>query len=96
MDACVHGCMDACVRLQVAMITGLLMPTSGDCFIDGISMVTDPHESRASLGICPQQNVLLPHLGVEEHLSLLAAIKGVPARECLAAAREAAQVSGVP
>ena len=45
------------------------------------SMSHDTHVARASLGLCPQQNVLVEHLGVVEHLQLLAAIKGVKGRQ---------------
>ncbi|KAJ9523002.1 hypothetical protein QJQ45_023831 [Haematococcus lacustris] len=80
----------------VAMMTGLVMPTSGDAFIGGASIVEDTRNARQSLGICPQQNVLIGHLSVQEHLVLLAAIKGIKGHaQCLAAADEMRAMVGL-
>ncbi|GFH24766.1 uncharacterized protein HaLaN_22620, partial [Haematococcus lacustris] len=80
----------------VAMMTGLVMPTSGDAFIGGASIVEDTRNARQSLGICPQQNVLIGHLSVQEHLVLLAAIKGIKGHaQCLAAAEEMRAMVGL-
>lgn len=61
----------------MGIITGLLTPTSGDVLVGGRSIVRDPRAARASIGICPQQNVLFEQLTVEEHVRLFCAIKGV-------------------
>eukprot|EP01083_Nonionella_stella_P078572 215103_1 len=62
----------------VKMLTGLLPATSGDAFIDGISIRSDIHSVRRRLGVCPQYDILFPALTVEEHLRLFGRIKGVP------------------
>lgn len=46
----------------VAMMTGLVRPSGGDCVIDGHSIVADTQAARLSLGLCPQQNVLYDSL----------------------------------
>ena len=58
------------------MLTGLLPPTSGDCLINGRSIVHETDLARQSLGICFQQNVLFERLTVREHLSFFQRIKG--------------------
>ncbi|MEW5297039.1 MAG: hypothetical protein WDW36_000274 [Sanguina aurantia] len=80
----------------VAMLTGLVMPTSGDVTIAGCSIVHDTVAARASLGICPQQNVMLDYMSVLEHLMLLASVKGVPGAQCMALALEMSVIIGLP
>ena len=38
-------------------------------------------EIRKNLGVCPQHDILFPMLTVEEHLTMFAALKGVPRKE---------------
>ena len=44
------------------MLTGLLDVTSGDAQILGSSIKTSMKECRASMGVCPQHDVLFPLL----------------------------------
>jgi ATP-binding cassette, subfamily A (ABC1), member 3 len=60
----------------IGLLTGLIHPTSGDCFIDGSSIVNDTLRARRSIGICPQANVLFDRLTVREHIALFMRIKG--------------------
>ena len=59
-------------------LAGMLQPTSGECEIQGHSVLREAAAARRSLGICPQQNVFVGSLTVEEHLLLYASIKGIP------------------
>ena len=59
------------------MLSGLLPPTSGDAHVFGQSILNAMPAIRATLGVCPQHNILFPLLTVREHLELYAAIKGV-------------------
>ena len=54
------------------MLTGLFRPTSGD-----ISIFGDSINSRRSIGVCPQQNVLFDSLTVREHVAFYLRVKGV-------------------
>ena len=47
----------------------MLNQTSGDALINGKSIKTEMSSIRASLGICPQFDVLWPTLTVKEHLA---------------------------
>ncbi|XP_021109905.1 ATP-binding cassette sub-family A member 13 [Heterocephalus glaber] len=59
----------------ISMLTGLYPPTSGTILINGRNLQTDLSSIRAELGVCPQQDVLLDNLTIQEHLQLFAAIK---------------------
>ncbi|CAN0878408.1 ABC transporter A family member 1 [Linum grandiflorum] len=61
----------------IAMLVGLIPPTSGDALVFGKNITTDMDEIRRGLGVCPQQDILFPELTVREHLELFATLKGV-------------------
>lgn len=61
----------------IAMLVGLLPPTSGDAVVFGKSIKTDMDYLRKGLGVCPQNDILFPELTVKEHLELFATMKGV-------------------
>ncbi|XP_026317820.1 ATP-binding cassette sub-family A member 1-like [Hyposmocoma kahamanoa] len=62
----------------LSMMTGMVNPTSGTAIINGYDIVTETHQARKSLGICPQHNVLFPDLTVAEHIIFYSRLKGVP------------------
>lgn len=59
------------------LLTGMLSPTSGTAFIDGYDIRTEISGARKSLGLCPQHNILLDDLTVEEHIKFYCRLKGV-------------------
>ncbi|XP_075524840.1 phospholipid-transporting ATPase ABCA3-like [Dermacentor variabilis] len=60
------------------MITGFLGCTSGVVRVGGYDVKTSTRDARDSIGYCPQQNILIDDLTVEEHLMYFAIIKGIP------------------
>ena len=52
----------------ISMLSGLLMPTSGDAFIMGHSVIKEPKAAKASLGVVPQDIALYPDLSARENL----------------------------
>ena len=52
----------------MSMVTGLFRPTSGTAVVNGYDIRTNIDDVRASLGICPQHNVLFDELTVKDHL----------------------------
>ena len=69
----VHG---VCTYIHVtAFSSGLYTPTSGTAVINGYDIRTNMDQIRQSLGICPQHNVLIERLTVQEHLKLFAMLK---------------------
>jgi len=73
---CLLGHNGAGKSSTISVLTGLFPPTSGDCYIYGKSITNQLAEARASMGICPQHNVLFDGLTVLEHLRFFERIKG--------------------
>ncbi|XQJ25932.1 ATP-binding cassette subfamily A, member 1, putative [Leishmania guyanensis] len=65
----------------IKMITGMLAPDSGECFIEGYSMTRHVAEARREIGYCPQHNILWPDLTCREHLEFYGKIKGLRGAE---------------
>jgi ATP-binding cassette subfamily A (ABC1) protein 1 len=61
----------------ISMLCGLIPPTSGDAIVHGRSIRTEMAQIRASLGVCPQHDVLYPTLTVRQHLHIYGRLKGL-------------------
>ncbi|RNF12533.1 ABC1 transporter [Trypanosoma rangeli] len=59
------------------MMTGMLKPDGGDCYIYGHSIRKDLRGARQEIGFCPQHNILWPDLTCREHLEYFSSIKGL-------------------
>lgn len=59
------------------MLTGNILPTSGDAFINGHSVATDLDNARRYIGYCPQFDAIHNLLTGREHLEFYARIHGV-------------------
>ncbi|KAG0044751.1 ATP-binding cassette sub- A member 1 [Gryganskiella cystojenkinii] len=70
------------------MLYGVTDPTSGNAFLFNRSIRTDMAQIRASMGVCPQHDVLFNDLTCWEHLRLYAGIKDLPAEALLEAFSE--------
>ncbi|GAB5368054.1 hypothetical protein AAMO2058_001284900 [Amorphochlora amoebiformis] len=62
---------------SINILTGMILPTSGDALVFGQSVLRDMVHIRTQLGMCPQHNILWDYLTVEEHLLCYGRIKGV-------------------
>jgi len=60
------------------MLSGDVIQTSGDAYINGFEIPSKLNEARHEIGYCPQFDSLLENLTAKEHLHLYAAIKGIP------------------
>lgn len=73
---CILGRNGAGKSTIMKMLSGQIEPTDGDVFLplnyDVISGIKNPNEQ---IGICTQNNVLIPNLTVYEHLELYANMK---------------------
>ncbi len=58
-------------------LTGEILPTSGNAYMDGKSILSNQREVRHLMGYCPQFDALLPLINVREHLQLFGRIKGI-------------------
>lgn len=64
------------------MVAGLLPPTSGKIFLDGVD-ITDTPPNQRGLGIVFQSYALFPHMSVIENVSFGLEMRGVAKRERL-------------
>ena len=65
----------------VLMLTTLLPPTGGSARVAGFDIVKEGRQVRASIGAALQEAALDPFLTGREHLSLQAALHGMPRKE---------------
>lgn len=61
-----------------SMLTGERVPSSGNAYLQGKSILTEQSEIRQIVGYCPQHDALEGMLTCREHLQMYAKIKGVP------------------
>ncbi|KAK7198981.1 ATP-binding cassette subfamily A, member 1 [Novymonas esmeraldas] len=61
----------------LSMMTGMVEPDEGDCYIYGNSVRTATTAVRQELGYCPQHNILWPELTCRDHLEFFGRIKGL-------------------
>jgi ABC-2 type transport system ATP-binding protein len=61
----------------IAMITGLLKPTSGDIKVEGLDLQTNPFAVKAMLGLVPQDLALYPTLSARDNLDFFGSIYGL-------------------
>eukprot|EP00122_Pirum_gemmata_P012651 Pgem_evm1s11768 len=59
------------------MLTGDYLPTEGDAFISGHSVVSELQEVRRNVGYCPQFDALNPRLTGRETLRMYARLRGI-------------------
>jgi len=62
----------------LSMLTRALIPTSGDAFVAGSSILSHFSSASKHLGVVTQNNSLWDRLSVEDHLYLFAKLRGVP------------------
>jgi len=71
----------------INMMSGMLVADSGTCEVGGYNITTNPWAARASLGLCPQHDILIAELTVQEHLVFFAEIKGFTNKQAQTEAR---------
>lgn len=64
----------------LSILSGEFPPTSGEAYIDGVSIHGNQSNIRKRIGYCPQFESLLELLTVREHLELYGKIKGLRAK----------------
>ncbi|RFU29987.1 hypothetical protein B7463_g6379, partial [Scytalidium lignicola] len=60
----------------INMIRGELKPDYGDIYLDGVSVLHQPHKARLQMGVCPQDDAI-DNLTVRQTLNFYAAVKGL-------------------
>ncbi|GET86723.1 ATP-binding cassette protein subfamily A, member 5, putative [Leishmania tarentolae] len=59
------------------MVTGMVEPDEGDCYVYGMSVRTQLDKVRQQIGYCPQHNILWSELTCRDHLEFFGRIKGL-------------------
>lgn len=65
----------------IRMLSGVLTPSAGRIFIDGVDLVADPVESRRRVGYIPDRPYLYDKLTARETLQFVGGIYGMEAGE---------------
>jgi ABC-2 type transport system ATP-binding protein len=79
----------------IRMMATTLSPTSGDAFIFGKSVVTDPHAVKPRIGYMSQAFSLYGDLTVGENLRFFADLRGVPLSEMASRSKQLLEFSGL-
>lgn len=61
----------------MSMLVGMISPSSGTAIVNGKDIRKDINAVRASIGLCPQHNILFDDLTVREHISFFSRLKGL-------------------
>ncbi|EFA80034.1 ABC transporter A family protein [Heterostelium album PN500] len=61
----------------IHIIGGMYKPTSGDAFINGLSIRNEMHDIYNFLGFCPQHDILYDDLTIQQHLEFYSKLKGL-------------------
>ena len=61
----------------IKMLSCLTSPTSGEAFLDGKSIVSQPGEVKRIIGVSPQETAVAPNLTVMENLGLMCGVHGL-------------------
>ena len=76
-------------------ITGYFEPTSGSVAVDGIDAVAEPLRAQAHIGYLPEGAPLYPDMLVQEYLTMMAELRGVPVGAVRARLSEAVHSTGL-
>ena len=66
----------------VKMLSCLVLPTSGDAFVLGNSIISEADKVKQKIGISPQETAVAKKLTVEENLDLMAGAHGFDKEKC--------------
>ncbi len=58
----------------IKMLSCLTLPSSGDAFLNGKSIVTQSADVKQIIGVSPQETAIAPNLTVQENLSFLCSL----------------------
>jgi ABC-2 type transport system ATP-binding protein len=79
----------------ISMLAGLLEPDGGEASIMGHSVVSQPQQARASLGVVPQDIALYPDLSARENLTFWGKMYGLRGPALKARVDEVLKVIGL-
>ncbi len=65
----------------INMLLGLIPPTSGTLFVDGIDMQKNPDKAKEEIGVVTQETVVEPELTAEQNLMIFGRLHHIPSSE---------------
>jgi ABC-2 type transport system ATP-binding protein len=65
----------------IKLLAGLLQPTKGEIYLDGISMIENPKEAKAIIGYIPDEPTVWDGMTGLEFLNFVGALYNIPATE---------------
>ena len=65
----------------IKMLSGLILPTSGDIKILGLDMKKDIYKIKEQLNVSPQETAIAPNLTVKENLEFMAGVYQISDKE---------------
>lgn len=79
----------------IAMISGLLQPTTGNIYINGIDIEKKPMEGKKLLGLVPQDIALYPTLTAKENLEFWGKMYNLRGKELKKRVEEVLEIAGL-
>ena len=65
----------------IKMLSGLILPTSGEILIDNMNMKDDVYKVKQILNVSPQETAIAPNLTVKENLEFMAGVYQINDKE---------------
>lgn len=65
----------------IKMLSGLILPTSGDILIEQMDMKKESFKIKEILNVSPQETAIAPNLTVKENLDFMAGVYQIPHKE---------------
>lgn len=82
----------------IKMLCGLTLPTSGDAFLNGFSVINELEKVKSIIAVSPQETAVAANLSVQENLMLMAGVHGFAmdkAKQKVALLMEKFDLSGI-
>lgn len=77
------------------MITGYLEPTAGQLHVNGINIIGGREQAQQVVGYLPENAPLYPEMLVEEYLTFIGELRGIPRGQRASAVDEALEATGL-
>ena len=61
---------------MIKMLSCLTVPTEGEAYVGGYSVIEQPQLVKQLIGVSPQETAVAPHLSVKENLEMICGING--------------------
>jgi ABC-2 type transport system ATP-binding protein len=80
---------------MMKILTGYLLPDSGQVIVDGLDVLTDTLKVQAKIGYLPENAPLYPEMSVQGYLKMMADLRQIPESEQAALLTDAVQATAL-